>query len=157
VFVQDLVNLSIKEEEDHVVENPLEQQLVAMVPSPITTEPSPTTHTLPSTTDNSDWRVPFIKYLQDGTGYTDQTENERLIHRSKQYILVDGTLMRKNAKEEVLMKCITQEVGIKLLKEIHSGTCSNHATSRTLVGKSFLSRILLAVRRGRCREASTPL
>jgi hypothetical protein len=45
--------------------------------------------------------------------------------------------MRKNAKEEVLMKCITQEVGIELLEEIHSGTCGNHAASRTLVGKAF--------------------
>jgi hypothetical protein len=128
VFVQDLVNLSIKEE-DHVVEKPPEEQLVVMVPIPITTEPSPTTHTLPptthtspSTTDTSDWRVAFIKYLQDGTGYTDQTENERLIRRSKQYILVDDILMRKNAKEEVLMKCITQEADTELLEEIHSGT-----------------------------------
>jgi hypothetical protein len=45
--------------------------------------------------------------------------------------------MRKNVKEEVLMKCITQEAGIELLEEIHSGTCSNHAASRTLVGKAF--------------------
>jgi hypothetical protein len=63
VFLQDLVNPSIKEVEDHVVEKPLDQQLVAMVPPPSTTKPSPTTHTLPSTSDNSDWRVPFIKYL----------------------------------------------------------------------------------------------
>jgi hypothetical protein len=45
--------------------------------------------------------------------------------------------MRKNAKEEVLMKCITQEADIALLKEIHSGTCGNHVASRTLVGKAF--------------------
>jgi hypothetical protein len=45
--------------------------------------------------------------------------------------------MRKNAKEEVLMKCITQEAGIALLEEIHSGTCGNHAASRTLVGEAF--------------------
>jgi hypothetical protein len=45
--------------------------------------------------------------------------------------------MRKNAKEDVLMKCVTQEVGIELLEEIHSGTCGNHAASRTLVGKAF--------------------
>jgi hypothetical protein len=44
--------------------------------------------------------------------------------------------MRKNA-EEVLMKCITREAGIQLLHEIHSGTCGNHAASRTLVGKAF--------------------
>jgi ribonuclease HI len=54
VFVQDLVNPSIKEAEDHVVEKPLDQQLVATVPIPITTEPPLTTRTLHSTTDNSD-------------------------------------------------------------------------------------------------------
>jgi hypothetical protein len=54
VFVQDLVNPSIKEEEDHMVEKPPDQQLVATVPSPITTKPSLTTLTLLSTTDNSD-------------------------------------------------------------------------------------------------------
>jgi hypothetical protein len=59
------------------------------------------------------------------------------MHRSKLYLLVDGVLMRKNAKEEVLMKCITQEAGIQLLHEIHYGTCGNHATSRTLVDKAF--------------------
>jgi hypothetical protein len=36
-----------------------------------------------------------------------------------------------------LMKCITQEVSIELLEEIHSGTCGNHVASRTLVGKAF--------------------
>jgi hypothetical protein len=59
------------------------------------------------------------------------------MRRSKQYLLVDGVLIRKNAKEGVLMKCITQEAGIQLLHEIHSGTCGNHAASQTLVGKAF--------------------
>jgi hypothetical protein len=59
------------------------------------------------------------------------------MHRSKQYLLVDGVLICKNAKEEVLMKCITREASNQLLHEIHSGTCSNHATSRTMVGKAF--------------------
>jgi hypothetical protein len=51
--------------------------------------------------------------------------------------VVEGKLWRKNAKAEVLMKCIEQEDGIKLLEEIHSGTYGNHAASRTLVGKAF--------------------
>jgi hypothetical protein len=59
------------------------------------------------------------------------------MRRSKQYVLVDGVMMRKNTKEVVLMKCITREVGIQLLHEIHSGTCGNHASSQTLVGKAF--------------------
>jgi hypothetical protein len=59
------------------------------------------------------------------------------MRRSKQYLLVDDILMHKNAKEEVLMKCITREAGIQLLHEIHSGTYGNHAASQTLVGKAF--------------------
>jgi hypothetical protein len=137
VFVQDLVKPSIKEEADQVVGKPPDQPLVATVPPSSTTEFSPTTPVVPPTTNTDDWRLPFIKFLQDGTGYDDRTENERLMRRSKQYLLVDGVLMRKNAKEGVLMKCITREAGIQLLHEIHSGTCGNHAASRTLVGKAF--------------------
>jgi hypothetical protein len=138
IFVQDLLKSSIKQEGDPVIEKPPDQLLVAMVPSSTTTEPSPTTAG-PSQTSTkiADWRVPFIKYLTDDTRYSDQNENERLIRRSRQYLVVEGKLWRKNAKAEVLMKCIEQEDGIKLLEEIHSGTCGNHAASRTLVGEAF--------------------
>ena len=51
-------------------------------------------------------------------------------------MLVDGNLMRKSAKEGILQKCIIQE-GVKLLLEIHSGSCDNHTASRTLIGKAF--------------------
>ena len=129
VFVQDLLTPSIKEE-DPAVDKPLDQPLVATVPASNTTEPPPTTK-------EPDWKVPFIKYLTDGSGYTDRIENGRLMRRSKQYLLVDGKLWRKNAKEEILMKCITQEDGERLLDKIHSGSYSNHVTSRTLVGKAF--------------------
>ena len=61
----------------------------------------------PPTTKEPDWRVPFIKYLTHGSGYTDRTKNERMMRCSKQYLLVDGKLWRKNTKEEILMKCIT--------------------------------------------------
>jgi hypothetical protein len=117
VFVQDLLKPSIKQEGSPVVEKPPDEPLVAMVPSPTTMEPSPTTAG-PSQTSTkiADWRVPFIKYLTDGTGYSDRNKNECLIRRSKQYLVVEGQLWRKNAKAEVLMKCIEQEDGIKLLE-----------------------------------------
>ena len=68
---------------------------------------------------------------------TNNTETERLIHRIKHYVLVDGRLMRKNAKVELLQKCISQKEGVKILQEIHAGSCGNHTTSRSLVGKAF--------------------
>ncbi|XP_066358188.1 uncharacterized protein [Miscanthus floridulus] len=62
---------------------------------------------------------------------------ERLIRRNKHYVLVNGKLMQKNAKEELLQKCISQEEGVALLQEIHTRSYGNHAASRSLVGKAF--------------------
>ena len=85
----------------------------------------------------TDWREHFIKYLTSANVPADKTKTERLIHRSKHYLLVDSNLMRKSAKEGILQKCITQEDGVKLLLEIHSSSYGNHVASRTLVGKAF--------------------
>jgi ribonuclease HI len=116
-FVQDLLKPSIKQEGDPVVEKPPDEPLVAMVPSPTTMALSPTTAGPSQTlTKIADWRVPFIKYLTDDTGYSDRNENKRLIRRNKQYLVVKGKLWRKNTKAEVLMKCIEQEDGIN---EVH--------------------------------------
>ena len=85
----------------------------------------------------ADWREQFIKYLTSADVPTDKTETEHLIRRSKHYMLVDGNLMRKSTKEGILQKCITQEEGVKLLLEIHSASCGNHAALGNLVGKAF--------------------
>jgi hypothetical protein len=45
--------------------------------------------------------------------------------------------MCKNRNEELLQKYVSHEHGLKILEEIHAGTCGNHAASRTLVGKAF--------------------
>ncbi|XP_066311106.1 uncharacterized protein [Miscanthus floridulus] len=115
----DLLAPSIKEDKE-VKEVPPAKQLVLTVPSPVI-----------------DWRNQFIKYLTSVEVPADKTETKCLVHRSKLYMLVDGSLMRKSAKEGILQKCITQEEGVKLLLEIHSGSYGNHAASRTLVGKAF--------------------
>ena len=118
VFVQDLLAPSIKEDKE-VQEVPPTEQLVLAVPSLA-----------------ADWREQFIEYLTSAEVPADKTETECLIRRSKHFVLVDGNLMRKSAKEGILQKCITQEDGVKLLIEIHSGSYGNHATSRTLVNKA---------------------
>ena len=119
VFIQDLVTPSIKEEKE-IQEVPPIEQLVLTVPLLA-----------------ADWREQFIKYLSSAEVPADKTETECLTRRSKHYVLVNGNLMRKSAKEGILQKCITQEDGVKLLLEIHAGSCGNHAALRTLVGKAF--------------------
>ena len=81
--------------------------------------------------------MPFIKYLTIVDIPADNMEREHLTHRSKHYILIEGKLYHKNAKGELFQKCVSMEDGKKILKEIHGGTCGNHAASRTPVGKAF--------------------
>ncbi|XP_066311100.1 uncharacterized protein [Miscanthus floridulus] len=115
----DLLAPSIKEGKE-VEEVPPAEQLVLTVPLPVT-----------------NWRNQFIKYLTSAEVPADKTETKHLVRRSKLYVLVDGSLMRKSSKEGILQKCITYEEGVKSLLEIHSGSCGNHAALRTLVGKAF--------------------
>ncbi|XP_066324496.1 uncharacterized protein [Miscanthus floridulus] len=84
VFVQDLPALSIKEDKE-VEEVPPAEQLVLAVPLSV-----------------ADWRKQFIKYLTSTEVLADKTETEHLVHRSKLYVLVDDSLMRKSAKEGIL-------------------------------------------------------
>ena len=85
---------SIKQEQEGVEEKPPAEPLVTAVPGP-----------------SSDWREPFIKYLTTADVPADNTERERITRRSKHYVLVDEKLYHKNAKEELLQKCVSIEEG----------------------------------------------
>jgi transposase InsO family protein len=78
-----------------------------------------------------------IRYcLKDNILLEEHVSAKRIIRVAKRYMLVEGDLYRRGTNG-VLMRCITQEHGCELLIEIHGGECSNHASSRTLVGKAF--------------------
>jgi hypothetical protein len=66
----------------------------------------------------------------------DHVSAERIVRLPKRYAVVEGDLYRHGAND-ILMQCITQEEGRKLLSEIHGGECGSHSSSRTLVGKAF--------------------
>jgi hypothetical protein len=86
------VKPSIEEEEKHVAKKSIADQLVVMV-----------------LTSGGDWREPFIRYLTSTDVPHDKIEIERLVWHSKHYVLNEGKLMRKNMKEELLQKCVSQE------------------------------------------------
>jgi hypothetical protein len=84
-----------------------------------------------------DWRQPFIDYLIEQKVPSDKNLAEQLIRRSKSYVLVGDKLYGRGASSGVLMKCVPREEGKGILEEIHKGVYGNHASSRTLVSKSF--------------------
>ena len=98
---------SIKQEQEGVEEKPPVDQIVTTIPGL-----------------SSDWREPFIKYLTTADILANNIEREHLTHCSKHYILVEGKLYHKNAKGELLQKCVSVEEGEKILNEIHAAAAT---------------------------------
>jgi hypothetical protein len=83
------------------------------------------------------WTQDFIDYIRENKLAPNKEESTGIIRRSKNYVLVGDSLYRRATSSRVLLKCISREKEKEILDEIHLGCCGNHATSRTLVGKTF--------------------
>jgi ribonuclease HI len=83
-----------------------------------------------------DWRAEIMAYL--GGHYEPQNElqEKRLKQRARGYAVVNGELYKSGVTKPWL-RCITSEKGLELLREIHSGFCGAHISTRALAGKTI--------------------
>jgi hypothetical protein len=84
-----------------------------------------------------DWRALILDFIINNKSYPKDKEHERLARRAASYVVVRIKLFRHSASSGTLSKCISQSDGVRLLSEIHSGICGNHAGDSTLAGKAF--------------------
>lgn len=78
----------------------------------------------------------IYNYLQHDIIPEDDVEADCIARKAKSYTLIERTLYKRGS-HGVLMRCISQPDGIKLLTKIHEGVCGAHHSYRTLVGKAF--------------------
>src|SRR6266511_3766061 len=116
VFVQQLYQPTIGEEATEPVNKSIEAEVFTI---------------------NPDWTTPYLNYLLHDELPEDWAEAERIARRSRRYAVAGGEELYRRGTSGILMRCISKESGRKLLKEIHSGVCGNHAASRTLVSKAY--------------------
>jgi hypothetical protein len=79
---------------------------------------------------------PIKAYLDNQPISDDNVEIERITCKSRMYCLIDGVLY-KQGTNGMIMKCISKDEGIRLLREIHSGVCGAHSSWCSIVGKAF--------------------
>jgi transposase InsO family protein len=84
------------------------------------------------------WTNPYWAYLIRGELPEDPIYRRQVMRCSKAFTIINGELYKRSTTG-VLQRCIAQEDGIALLREIHEGTCGHHTSSRTLVAKAFRS------------------
>ncbi|XP_020182492.1 uncharacterized protein [Aegilops tauschii subsp. strangulata] len=84
------------------------------------------------------WTEEFRAYLMQGTLPEKEEDAERVARQATKYCIRDGELYRKQPND-VSLRCVSREQGCEMLAGIHGGDCGHHSSSRTLVGKAFLS------------------
>jgi hypothetical protein len=83
-----------------------------------------------------DWMSLIRAYLDNQPPSDDNTKVERIARKYKMNHLIDGVSYRQGANE-MMMKCIFREEGIKLLEDVHKGVCGSHSSWRSIIGKAF--------------------
>jgi hypothetical protein len=63
----------------------------------------------------------------------DEAYNKRMEARTRPYVIIEGELY-KHGVCSPLLKCLSRDEGIELMKEIHTGLCGSHIGS---MGKVF--------------------
>jgi hypothetical protein len=79
---------------------------------------------------------PIKAYLDNQPISDDNAEIKRITCKSRMYHLIDGVLY-KQGTNDMMMKCISNDEGIQLLWEIHSGVCGAHSSWHSIVEKAF--------------------
>jgi hypothetical protein len=67
-----------------------------------------------------DWMSSIKMFLYNQPPLDDNAKVERITCKSKMYHLIDGILYRRGANG-MMMRCISREEGIQLLRDIHGG------------------------------------
>ena len=75
-----------------------------------------------------EWTAPYLNYLLNDEPPEDRAEAKRIARHSRHYTVVNNELYRKSPSG-VLMRCISEDDGRRLLSEIHSGIRASVATT----------------------------
>jgi hypothetical protein len=85
-----------------------------------------------------DWRIPYLDRLTRGNLPLDKTEARQITRWAKTFVIYgDNKELYRRSPTGILQRCITNEEGKNLVKDLHSGACGHHATPRTLVRNVF--------------------
>ncbi|KAK5813709.1 hypothetical protein PVK06_029160 [Gossypium arboreum] len=83
--------------------------------------------------DDHPWYHDILQYVKNRE-YPDQaSENDkRTLRRLAIDYVLDGEILYKRRKDQVLLKCVDAVEAKKILKEVHEGICGTHANGFTM-------------------------
>ncbi|GJT61084.1 reverse transcriptase domain-containing protein [Tanacetum coccineum] len=82
------------------------------------------------------WMTPIFKYLTDGTLPAEGNKARAVKRKSWRFSIISGTLYKKSFLGPWL-RCVGPLQANYVLREIHEGSCSMHAGTRSVVAKAL--------------------
>ncbi|KAL0410834.1 UNVERIFIED_CONTAM: hypothetical protein Slati_3673100 [Sesamum latifolium] len=84
----------------------------------------------------NDWRTPIIRWIDERHLPGNRWETTKIKTRAIRFLTQGGTLYKKSFTHP-LLRCLFQEEGLHVLKEIHDGCCGSHIRTWTLANKAL--------------------
>src|SRR4051812_40541594 len=81
------------------------------------------------------WAEPIRDFLVHGTLPQDEVEARKVQRRSGAYTIINSELVHRSATG-VLQRCVEEDKGLELLRDIHQGECGHHASAVAIVAKA---------------------
>ncbi|KAG9444536.1 hypothetical protein H6P81_015876 [Aristolochia fimbriata] len=78
-----------------------------------------------SQNQTEDWCKPIINFLRHSTLPVDLRERVQIRRTAPRYIFINDVLYRRSY-EGLLLRCLSKEEGLQVLKETHGGICGAH-------------------------------
>ncbi|XP_074353062.1 uncharacterized protein LOC141692232 [Apium graveolens] len=72
------------------------------------------------------WMTPILAYIQKGTLPEDKFKARRLRYQAVRYVIYDEVLYKRGFNQPFL-RCVAEEEGDYILREVHEGICGNHS------------------------------
>ena len=79
--------------------------------------------------DGNPWYHDILRYIKDQQ-YLElaNDNNKRILRRLAMRFFLDGDILYKKSKDQILLRCIDADEVKKIVHEIHEGVCDTHAS-----------------------------
>src|SRR3954469_24632308 len=82
------------------------------------------------------WALPIRDFLVEGILPPEEDEARRIQRKSGAYTIINNELIHRSTTG-VFERCVEEDRGVELLRDIHQGECGHHASATAIVDKAF--------------------
>ncbi|XP_052874827.1 uncharacterized protein LOC128280640 [Gossypium arboreum] len=101
--------------------------------------------------DDHPWHQDILRYVKNRVCPDQATENDkRMLRRLAGDYVLDGEILYKKRKDQVLLRCANTVEAKKILEEVHEGVCGIHANGFTMARKIMRFGYYWSVMEGDC-------